>query len=1535
MFERARLEACDLLRQRCPITEMCGCVSGPVSAILEVTEEHSRDSYGIFACVNFPEVENGVDFKGLGVKQWSCPGGCVPLRSYLLHIPTWVWNQYFKGALPLTALFVGLMHVDWRTPRFLNMSQPLGYFVLPRELKNFPTTSTLVRYAEMFTGGFSGWSQAANVLADFCWNLEFMWGIELDAEAAKMFKLSFKDVYVAQTFGQAVEQYVVDSGNDSSSPFLFQCDVGEGWWMNFIQVARLDLLVMSPPCQPWSFPNAESAHTGLLSSDGLIMVESLVKGFEMGVGMIALESVATLPEHPHWKIVLSVIKAYGYMVLWSKVLDLADILPQHRKRFLALIVHPVVIERNNELDTPISCESWPAFQKPTIGSHGVILPLDGLWAPQVSLTDVERVLFMDPNLLPMARGVKRSRVDVESYRLKTASDVFPCIMASYTQQVHFDVDMLRKKGLYGGLVKCSDNPLTFRYLSAPEGLILMGLCQNIVIPSDRKLHWRLIGNAIATPHALITMWNAARMLSGIEVATPSATQVFERLLQLVFRNSTITWRTSPDGIIVALDETIEPTQQFTAVQVPQFQKLIIVCGKWRCLVQHQFEIPPREVLRLLNADFNNGYDLTKLPHATTWADEVLQQVTAPFDLNLSHLQAEDFESPCVIMLTKLGIYVVVRQPHASDNGIGFMALNDSIDPAAGHTCPTNAVGLAIAFNEPLPQIVIVNNGFPMEGVYRRAISLIDFVETGDFSEKYICYLDVDDAMDVYTFFLRTKIEAAIVAVGWSVSLVLKESYLRDTTGAGPAHIVLQPEKSILALNTHAFRVFMTMRIAHWMAPRPIAVTPEMREKRVDGTDIPYYILVKVKYIDDTVWRGCVYADLKIGTWAQTVMDSGNKFHDFLQIRTIVQGRTRDPELPVRDFWKPGLTEVKIFLVAALHGGGNKEGLQVMAKNKLATHLLHQGTKLEAVTNFVNKVIATVGFAKVLQIFEGDNQAKISSGLEELSKTCGVAIPVPDVKEATIVKVNNASKRKGIQHQSSLTSDMFSLSDGFFVNEDGSSASILPIFSTKECGVALMDFKDSKEWIGSSKITADELAIVVLGTAHSFPDVVGQKISFPACDHKGQPVVLNGVLYQLGEKQIKVDPSNRTSIKGTDNVVVSFSMFADEFSTQVWSTIVAAPVRQAQTQWAKEGFKDVMLSAPWNRSWKNNKNVSVAPQLADVVTFFARVPKDNIEKFLKFSGENHIYAFPRPEPDQPPEWLAIWLPHLTRAEVLKLAARSAHFKGLIRSQKAFGVRVGKNDFEPAWKAFKPDSPVPDRSYMPYLVKIKPFPHGTTQEDIAGWLEKIGVQARPLKSLGPETWLVAMSATPKNSFADYNGHVVLMKIIEKQKQNTAVLLAGAVPSRPVPERDADDPWKDWHDPWSESVPSHVKQKSNVQASANRSVEAPIAARFQQYEEQLDAMKISITTIKEDLCAAKATQKQDMVSVQGRFDVVDANLNTGLRTLASTFEQTLATALSNQDKQMQSGFEDLKALLEAATQVPSPARQRAKVKHDESME
>eukprot|EP00434_Breviolum_minutum_P028983 symbB.v1.2.025641.t1/scaffold2503.1/size77562/2 len=342
------------------------------------------------------------------------------------------------------------------------------------------------------------------------------------------------------------------------------------------------------------------------------------------------------------------------------------------------------------------------------------------------------------------------------------------------------------------------------------------------------------------------------------------------------------------------------------------------------------------------------------------------------------------------------------------------------------------------------------------------------------------------------------------------------------------------------------------------------------------------------------------------------------------------------------------------------------------------------------------------------------------------------------------------------------------------------------------------------------------------------------------------------------------------------------------------------------QWAKDGLKDVMLSAPWNRTWKNSKNIAVAPNLSEVVTFFARVPKDNIERLLKTSGENHIYAFPRADPDQPPDWLA-----------------------------AFGVRVCKADFVAAWKEFRPDVLVPDRRHMPFLAKVKPFPHGTTHDDIVGWLNTIKMEARPLKSLGPDTWLIAMVNKPKIDFVDYNGNVVLFKLLDKNKPQSAVVLAGTVPQPSGQAQGNDDPWKDWNDPWSDRSGGGSRPKTTTSSTVSRVIDPPIASRFQQYEDQLDALKTSITTIKEDLQASKTTQKQDIAMVNGRLDNMDANLNSGLQTLANTFEQSLATALSNQDRQMRSGFDDLKNLLEATSKIPSPARVRQKTTHEDGMQ
>ena len=44
----------------------------------------------------------------------------------------------------------------------------------------------------------------------------------------------------------------------------------------------------------------------------------------------------------------------------------------------------------------------------------LFLALDSLWAPIAAWTDVERMLFLDPNLLPMSKGPKSSKFDPAS-----------------------------------------------------------------------------------------------------------------------------------------------------------------------------------------------------------------------------------------------------------------------------------------------------------------------------------------------------------------------------------------------------------------------------------------------------------------------------------------------------------------------------------------------------------------------------------------------------------------------------------------------------------------------------------------------------------------------------------------------------------------------------------------------------------------------------------------------------------------------------------------------------------------------------------------------------------------------------------------------------------------------------------------------------------------------------------------------------------------------------------------------------------------
>ena len=95
----------------------------------------------------------------------------------------------------------------------------------------------------------------------------------------------------------------------------------------------------------------------------------------------------------------------------------------------------------------------------------------------------------------------------------------------------------------------------------------------------------------------------------------------------------------------------------------------------------------------------------------------------------------------------------------------------------------------------------------------------------------------------------------------------------------------------------------------------------------------------------------------------------------------------------------------------------------------------------------------------------------------------------------------------------------------------------------------MNPADAKPWFADKKLVPDELAVVVLGTCG---DPKCKRITFPAiCFEEKHPVVLSGCLHQLGEKEIVIKDASPFTVDLPDVVVVSFTIWADEWDTRTW------------------------------------------------------------------------------------------------------------------------------------------------------------------------------------------------------------------------------------------------------------------------------------------------------------------------------------------------------------------------------------------------
>ncbi len=1098
-------------------------------------------------------------------------------------------------------------------------------------------------------------------------------------------------------------------------------------------------------------------------------------------------------------------------------------------------------------------------------------------------------------------------------------------MAAYASQADFERSKLVSSGLFGSLISLNHTWIDARYLLAVEAYILMGGCVNTVLPLDRSSHFKMLGNAIATPHALLAWFNGLQFFVHRLENLPTIVDCFQKFFHEAFRASKVTCHFTASGIVIQRMGFIE-SETPCALPAPTFVKLILECGNWKARVMMPVNFRPDDAFKLINAALANTH-AKSLPISSSWDDEIVQGVPAPLDLDISHLDIGATDSDCVLLLNKRCPSIVKREPHAKTRSYGFDIMIGSTRLVINHVVITSCAGRFIEFHEPIPQVVFLHDGAPSDVNLCPSVSSSYFRLTGPVNKILTKQVSLTNGLRIMEFFRASKIDECLLGIGWTIDMTLDPSKTLSSVHDPAMIVMIRPCFGTVLMDFAMMQTFLATRLFRHSCPHGLTVLGDAeRELWNAELNAPHFVHITIKLCNDVIWEGYIRSDMPLQNFAEQWLHAAEVVRFFTTIRFVIHGRNRAPECRLAEFWDASKKTIKVHLVFPLHGGGSKDDLVLVTKNRLGAFLISQGTSLDDIHAFCPDFIKTVGSTKILQALDLNDGIKTIAMLNDLARSVKMQLPqTQDLYARAATKLQQAIRKKALGKQKQLRAHQFRLAEGFFINADKSKAVIMTKFSLQGSGVCLMDRDDAKQWIGRTNIVNDELAIVVLGGCGE-QSACQCRLTFPAFNTNDEPVILSGCIHQFGSKEIGIPDDKNGHVDLPKSTVVSVTMWSDEWTPSDWQMITKGPVKFVANLWAKEGHKDFFLGAPWNRFWKDSKGNTCHHENASSVGFFFRTPDASIAALLRSSGENSVYLYPRSaDTGKDPKWLAIWF-NQPKSEVMMKGANSSFYMGIVRSPKGFGIRVSSTDFKKAFEAWKPGQQLPDRRYMPLLFKLKPIPKGVTGDELKEWLNEQSWDSRALKALAPDTWLVAANDPPPAPFGFFNGHSVLIKPVEKNSRSPTVVLAGVVPSQQQSKQGVDPLMK--HDPWASytggSMSSQISQASSGQISQPpRVVDAPIEARFKAYDDQLQAMKTQLQDVQSDVKRTNHEAQSSAKRLDGRITSLEPSVNQSIQQMSQSFADNLASALAKQDVQMSTGFGELKAMLEQTAAIASPAK------------
>ena len=1155
---------------------------------------------------------------------------------------------------------------------------------------------TCLQVAEVFCGGFSGWAQACYAFRRYQVPVHMRWTIDVDPQCTAMLRCrdeKFQEISSLEELDQLEDAH--------QATFHICADVQWGWWLRVLGRFPVKVLCVSAPCQPWSRAGTGSGLMGLCSQEGGLLLRVADFSAACEILIVLLEQIEFFPRHQHYPQVMQAWQDCGYKILWQQNLNLRDVLPGQRMRHLLVLGRPDLVSAAD-----IDQGFWAMVKRQSLALVDVIFPLPPPLLEECTLAPDVLDMYMDPWLVPTPARPGARPPTPSNYRVKRHEDCAGVFMAQYQFQHELPPGMLERQGLHRCLLR---GPSGLRFFAGVEVAAVHGAVQPILLLKDRPDQMRLLGNAIAVPHAAAALAQACRlahcpnapdMMLAVQWCLASRMHCSNTAL-LPLQAGWVWCKQEQIPDVIAALQAGEPSD-LQVEAPPAFAKVLLRSDNASTFaVAAPTGLPCATLLDAVGA-VSAAAAAGALPWLPT-ADPTSFRVSSAPQLNMSgFIGGSGLKSGLCTVLTRQEVYLVDHSGPRTWSQL--LRVFQDLDPANDPDCCLGVYSLSsqrLTDHKPFGSCVVAVS----EDEDVPAFSLLSLAP--HVTEVSVCQ------QETAIVFRGPAFAASDLWMGFPFQVLSPLGWQSDIHGLpprdhAPVEFRLTPEEGRPAMPAD----LMLNQCRVWLFVSQV-------EQALHDCAAEILVDVEIQLIACRLWVGKLPREVALQTiseWWQRASTAcalpGNH-------RVFSGPHPQDAMVTVGD---ASLTKANVIrktghlLVTRqpeLGGGGVKDENLQLAKTKVATLLPDRGVSPP-------ETLVT------------DNRT-----------------------EKAAKRWQRAIRRRKLNGPTTVKACDFQLEEGSWVGIDGAAVSILQTATHNSEGVLLLDAPEATpvDLDLLRNIESDALCVVVPGHACPDPESCSGVVSVPA-RHKisGQVHLLAACYHNVGATDIVPFVQHGTDITVTGTTCCAFVMHKSDFPPAEWLEVVRAPVRTAAEAFRKAGVQQAFKD-PWSRQYRCEGRPS-QPQLSDSCTFNAKVTTALLRPLLQQSGFNNIYLVPKTWDRQLlPGWSVVWLAG-DKAESEKQAALVAEQHGLVRTQARFGIRVPEAAFDKVFRQLRPGVEPPASVSVKQLFLAGPFPAGTTADDVVAWAAKLGWPAKAVKSLGPMFWLLGAANKPPAQTTRFN-------------------------------------------------------------------------------------------------------------------------------------------------------------------------------------